>query len=216
MTSVAETLRAAEAAAAALPAVVQGAGTAVAEAYPTGAVPSMDSFMSSGNTADYYIQPEKNGYLQIDHKGALEEIDASIIVSEIRAVSMIRYGNPAKYYKTYNGTHATTGESWGAILKMAHASDPKFRGDFPSVELIFVNQKEINFPKLDLIVPKGATLGYTPTATTKRLAQSFIADVKSKGLDAVHVKLTAEKMKNASFTWGGLRITAVGPWNLDE
>ncbi|MEI6557957.1 MAG: hypothetical protein WCO00_06085 [Rhodospirillaceae bacterium] len=212
MSVVADAIRAASEAAAALPAVIPQSSTEVAAVGPA---PSMEAFMSSGVKADYYIQPEKTGYLQLDKKGAFEEISAAIIISEIKAVAIARFGDPAKYYKTYNGTHAATGEAWGEVLRMGYATDPKFKGAYNAVELIFVNQKDIVIPKLDLNIPQGATLGYTTTSTTGRLVQSFIATACQKGLDACLVTLSCEKLKSSKFVWGGLKINLVGPWDID-
>lgn len=150
---------------------------AVAQAPVGGRPVSMrEMVQEAGVRADHFLKVDKPGFLVgKDTKTYLEEIEVEFRLDAAKAYWGIRFGNPAKYLKSYDRLlDSRTKKSWAQCIAEAAQADPRCTGDYPAVELAMVSVKEIKSKSGETLVEPGQTLGWNSSITNWSLWTSFI------------------------------------------
>lgn len=201
---------------AAAQAVVSAPSTAVAAASVQGgrAVSLREITSEKGMAVAAYLKVEKAGFLiGKDLKTYLDEITVSFRLNEAKPFYGLRYGNPAKYERSYDRiVNAKNRRSWADCVTEAQRLDAKCRGDYAAVDIPFtmVNTIMSKDGKTTLI-EKDQKTGWTSSVTNWYAFQDFISPylkLMDQGLlneDAlVTGKIVHEVRENSDNAWGSL------------
>jgi len=151
---------------------------------------TMSEAMSQmGGAIDMYIVPDEGGIIiNKDKMNMQEELRIELKVSDVVAYRSIRFGTPVTYRKSYDGiTDAASRKPWANTIAECMAVDPKCRGDYMTVEPIFVLLddvlKEKGPEKGKILAAKGTRLGWTSSITGAKVFASMFKPYQEK-LDA--------------------------------
>ncbi|AKU43597.1 hypothetical protein CPT_Seuss71 [Caulobacter phage Seuss] len=159
---------------------VPGAGTAVAQ---SGGKPvSLGEVLNQGGLrVDAYLKVDKTGFLiGTDLMNTFEEIDVEFRLGDVVPYYGLRYGaSPTKYLKSFDRlVESRTKKSWQAAISEAMASDPKCRGDYPTVDIPFTMRETLTAEKGEkkgqALIEAGQTLGWTASVTNFKDFAAFI------------------------------------------
>jgi hypothetical protein len=121
----------------------------------------------------------------------------------------IKYGNPAQYYSSYDGTTCDRGGLWSDAVMKAQRADPKAK-TFPAADVIFTLLEDVKLK--DRVVPAGTKLGHTTsTSNWQDWAEFYRGVTKNDQLNtAVEAVISAEAVtgKNNGYTWGIMKFQA--------
>ena len=121
----------------------------------------------------------------------------------------IKYGNPAQYYSSYDGTTCDRGGMWSDAVMKAQRADPKAK-TFPAADIIFTLLEDVKLK--DRTVPAGTKLGHTTsTSNWQDWAEFYRGVTKNDQLNtAVEAVISAEAVtgKNNGYTWGIMKFQA--------
>lgn len=160
------------------PAAVNSNVPAVATPVTGGKPVSMREMVAeAGVRADHFLKVDKPGFLiGKDTKNYQEEIEVEFRLSAPKAYWGIRFGNPAKYLKSYDRqVDARTKKAWSSVIAECTAADPKCTGDYPALELAFTLRQDIVSAKDGTVLASaGQTLGWNSSITNWALWTAFI------------------------------------------
>lgn len=222
MTSVDQAIAAANAQAQQVP--VPNAGvpaTMPAQPQPTavampGAPVSMDSLMSGGISVDFWAKFSEHGInIGGNTKPLIEELLVSIDVSAVQPCVAVKYGNPAKYHKSYDQVvEDGTGKSWPSVVQYAtdNGSTGQYRSADIPMELLEMpaETKKTTIDGLEV----GKIIGYSLATTAWSNFEKFWRLLNAKGFlvklpdgsyepKSVRVKITSETKTNKNGNvWG--------------
>lgn len=157
---------AAPAAPAQLPAVAnQNAAPAVVQPGPR--VNMRQMVAEAGMRPDAYLKVDKAGFLVgKDTKSFLEEIEVEFRLTNAVAFYGLRFGNPAKYLRSYDRlVEVKSRKSWEACITQAAQQDSRCTGDYAAVDLLMTATADIKGKGDALLLEKGKTLGWTSSIT---------------------------------------------------
>lgn len=214
--SVSAALAAAQAAAASVPAVVANGGgnTGVATYTPQSPARRMtlDDLKNSSMQVDEFVKVKEFGMLIGSGNTLIQEIDVSIDLNAVMPHEAIKAGNPAKYWKSYDGATCATGGSWQDAVRQAQAIDPKAY-TYKSADIPMTVVNPVKGPKNEVLAEAGVRLGVTLSTTNLKNFSEFLLEVEKQKLDGqtVLVKLGFEAKSNkAGNKWGVFTFTLLG------
>lgn len=121
----------------------------------------------------------------------------------------VKYGNPAQYYSSYDGTTCDRGGLWSDAMVKAQRADPKVKA-FPAADIIFTLLEDVKLK--DRTVPAGTKLGHTTsTSNWQDWAEFYRGVTKNDQLNtAVEAVISSEPVtgKNNGYTWGIMKFEA--------
>lgn len=187
-----------------------GTGTAVSS-YNTqaGAPLSAEDMLSGSLDVAAWLKVSKFG-MNIDADTTMfETIEVELDMSTVQYCYSVRYGNPAKYEKTYDHQVDVKGRPWVQVLQHAQRVDPK-AAEFRSADVPFVALQTLVNKKGDVLVSEGDAMGHSISITGWKLFQRFMREMVKAGIDInkgiVHAKLVHEYQKNDKGEWGILKF----------
>lgn len=143
-----------------------------------------------------------------DAKKLLKSFEATIDLSEAKACIQTRYGNPAQYFKTYDGAITSgSGKPWTQTLAQAKQMDPSKSSDpFNTAELVVVADEDIKTADGLDVVPAGTRIGYTPPYTGVDAFTKLMKAVEEAGGDQekskVRITVGFEPQSRGGNNWG--------------
>lgn len=227
MTTVADQIAAARAAASALaaqqvqntgvPTVMDatpqpGGGYAVPAPVRSGPPMDLDDLMSTTFVVDKWLKVNEHG-LQVgtDRSLITDPFEVVIDMAAVQGTKQIKFGKPAQYFKSIDGgLTATTGLPWQEILAMANRVQPGAR-DYSSADVPMQPVKDI-VVKGNLLLEAGKTLGYSLSTTGFKFFASMYKGAKALGLQKskVRVEIFFEPQSSGPNHWGVVTFKLLG------
>lgn len=122
----------------------------------------------------------------------------------------VKYGNPAQYYSSYDGTTCDRGGMWSDAMIKAQRAEPKVKA-FPAADIIFTLLEDLKLK--DRTIPAGTKLGHTTsTSNWQDWAEFYRGISKDDKLNTtVEVVISAESVtgKANGYTWGVMKFQAI-------
>jgi hypothetical protein len=192
------------------------APTAVATSVMPGPKLSMDNMMAQGLSVDAFLKPNEFAMITIGDDGKQHDsLDVEIDTAAITLCFAIKYGNPAVYVKSYDGTTANTGGTFTDAIAKANAATgpsnpvaPYNCADIPMTLLTSVPKQDAKAEPFAV----GMKLGYSTPTTGWNNFDSFVNAIKAKGLmgQKVRAKLTSQPRTNKKANkWGVIAFELV-------
>lgn len=135
-----------------------------------------EMLQESGMAIDKYLKLDKAGFaIGEDLKNFIDEIEVEFRFSDAKVFYSCRYGNPAKYSKSFDRiVDAKTKKPWSQVLSEAQAADPKCTGDYRALDLPFTVLTDVKNAKGDTVLfEAGKKLGWTSSVTNWKYWQEF-------------------------------------------
>jgi hypothetical protein len=179
-------------------------------AYPTGLPThaSAENMLLGTSLVDVWLKVKPTGLYM---GSSIEPIDDSILVlidmDDVVYHWSVKFGEPNKYYKSYDQVHATTGQSWPDILAAAAAWNFKKGQPFRSADLSMTLQHDVfglrDTKKENPLAKKGDFLGYTLPTTGWKNWGRFLKSMMKQGMDhsEILVRIGYETQKNEDGQW---------------
>lgn len=196
---------------------VEGGGNVVAMSAPVQpgrAISMREMVAESGMSVDHYMKVDKPGFtIGKDTTTYLKEIEVEFRLDAAKPFYGVRYGNPAKYLRSYDRmTESRTKRPWADVVAEAGRQDPRCTGDYRAVDIPFVAVNTITASDgKTTLAEKGDTLGWTSSVTNWKRWQAFIEpflrmmDAGQIGEDAlVRGKILHVQEKNGQHVWGAV------------
>lgn len=175
---------------------------------PLPSVLSLDD-PSSSPMADTYMEVEATGLTIGQNADPVKSVEVVVDLVATQWTKAIRFGNPATYYKTYDGIHAVGNfaGSWAEAIAAAQRVDPKCRS-YDSVDIIFSLVEELNGVGPDKLI------GYSTSITGYGQWDAFYkGQVVPAGYQAwkVRARLGVKRMsKPGAKDWGVVTFELLG------
>lgn len=148
---------------------VQTVGSPSAPALGQGGAPvSMRTMVAeAGMRPDAYLKVTPAGFnVGKDTKTFFDEIAVEFRLDNAKPFYGLRFGNPAKYLRSYDRQVETKSRKlWATCVAEATQLDPRCTGDYPAVDLLMTVTEAINAKGGDLLLDVGKTLGWTSSVT---------------------------------------------------
>ncbi len=212
MTSIAEAVKQAQEAAASM---AQATGTDIIEGHvsPGGVVTTFAKPSMATVQAATGIIPRNTPYIKVNEFGIrigknkefiTDAFEVSIDMTEDQGFQVkhtIRFGNPAQYLSTYDGSICDKGGTWHDALRKAKLADPK-ADPYPSVDVIVTLAKPMKLKEEKL--EAGAKLAFNSSKTNfSEWSDFYSAVAKAGGLgQEVGAKLGFREIQHNGNTWG--------------
>lgn len=170
--------------------------------------------LPGGNIADLYLKVSEAG-LVVGTSGhrAVEELVVVMDTGTIQPCMAVKFGNPAKYLKTYNGEQVIgRAGTWEAALEEAARIDPKARW-YPSADLTFRLEAPLVVKDQAIAGPE-KLIGHSLSTTNWKRFKPFWDEVEKAGLEGqrIRVRLGHEVMtKPGVKPWGVVTFELLGP-----
>lgn len=198
------------------PAAQNYAAPAVAELVQPGRAISLGEALSdSGLAVKEFLKIDKAGFLiGKDTKNFFDELHVQFYLRDIVAFRGVRFGNPAKYLRSYDRlTEARSRKPWAQCIAEAQAADPRCKGDYASADIPFVMVEDVAGTKGEnagkTLIAKGERLGLTLSITNWKPFSEFIKPYETLRLAGklpddllLQGKLVHEQKEANSNTWG--------------
>ena len=119
----------------------------------------------------------------------------------------IKFGNPAQYFSSYDGTTCDRGGLWNEAVIKAQRADPKAQ-PVPAADIIFVLAEDVKLK--DKTLPAGTKIGHTTSTSNWQDWAEFYREVAKSGalgteIDAT-ISMEALTGKKNGYTWGILKF----------
>lgn len=131
----------------------------------------------AGIRPDYFLKVNEFGLLiGKDTKNLLEEVEVEFRLSAPKPYYSVRFGNPAKYLKSYDRVVETRSKKpWSQCIAEAMAADPRCTGDYASLDLLMTSTTAIKSRDEKVVLCEaGQTLGWACSITNWALWAAFI------------------------------------------
>lgn len=119
----------------------------------------------------------------------------------------IKFGNPAQYFSSYDGTTCDRGGLWSDAVVKAQRADPK-ANPFPAADIIFILDQDVKLK--DKTIPAGTKLGHTTSTSNWQDWAEFYREVVKADLANTEVAATisteAVTGKKNGYTWGIMKF----------
>lgn len=161
-----------------VPAVANAsAPTAVAQAGPPVSMRQMVT--EAGIRPDAYLKVTPFGFnVGKDTKTVFDELPVEFRITQAKPFYGLRYGNPAKYLKSYDRkVESKSRRDWATVTAEASAADPRCTGDYPALDLLMTATADIKAKDGSILLEKGKTLGWTSSITNWTEWASFIEPI---------------------------------------
>lgn len=173
--------------------------------------PSLDNLMNSGMTVDDYLKVSEDGLkVVVDNKSTLfDNLDVTIDMKEVTSTEVIKYGNPAKYEKTFDGVVTTEGRKWTDAIE----TGARFNATpYSSADIPFTLDEPIIGKGNAEVYPVGTRLGYSLSTTNREAFAKFLRDINDQNLrhQKVKARLGYEVKKSKDYTWGIVTFELIG------
>lgn len=176
------------------------------------AKPSLDNLLNSGMSVDTYLKVSEDGLkVVVDDKSTLfENVEVTIDMAEVVPTTVVKYGNPATYHKTFDGVTTTDGGRWTDAIETAarFGATPYASSDIPMT---------LNEPIKDRngkeVLGVGTRIGYSLSTTNREAFARFFKEVNENNLrhSRVECKLGYEPKKNKkNNVWGVVTFEFLG------
>lgn len=194
-------------------------GTAVAgynqptSAPTTYAAPSMDNMAVSTG-----ISKMVEDWFKVNEYGITIGADRTLIKSVKVQIDMteqqgfyvkhsIKFGNPAQYFSSYDGTTCDRGGLWSDAVVKAQRADAKAM-PFPAADIILILAEDVKLK--DKTLPAGTKIGHTTSTSNWQDWAEFYREVSKAGQlgGLVDVTLSSEAVtgKKNGYTWGIMKF----------
>ena len=135
-------------------------------------------------------------------------------MKEVQINQTIKFGNPAQYLKTYDGTNCAQGGTWDQAQVRARSIDPNARPYF-SADIPMGVIEDIKTPDGNtLLIEKGKRLGHALSTTNKANFQEFLKALTDAGQLGIPVRVkvsSARRTNQKGNAWGVLTFELLGP-----
>lgn len=215
--SIEKTLAEAKAAAENAPknsAVVPAESSSVPAVAPGKRLSLTDTRNNAGSSVATFLKVSFYGLtIGKDAAKLVKSFDATIDLSEAKACIQTRFGNPAQYFKTYDGAlTAGSGKPWTQTLQQAKQMDPTRSSDpFNTAELVIVADGDVKSAEGVKVVDDGTRIGYTPPYTGVDDLTKLMKAVEEAGGDPekskVKVTVGFTPMSKNGNNWGVVTYT---------
>lgn len=177
--------------------------------------PSLDDLSTSSIIVDGYLKVKEFGLVVSD--GKKEVLISNLLVNidqkEVVATTVIKMGNPATYYKTFNGiTCADGATTWAEAIERGARFNPPAT-PYASADIPMTLLEDVKANDGSIIYEKGQRLGYSLSTTNKAAFAKYRQQLGGLDLlnDVVETRLGYEKRTNkANNTWGIVTFEALG------
>lgn len=180
---------------------------------------TMDDLASGTMNVDKWLKVKEHG-LEIDGKLITAKVPVVIDMPTVGLSRSVKFGNPARYLKTYNGVTCTDGSSWAQAQEIARKAeaDPKKHRPYPTADITMITLEEVKAVDGSTVVPAGTRLGYTTSTTGFAYFKTLYDEVKKLGLlEAEIVALIgSEARTNPGHRWGVVTFEFVSRFEMDE
>lgn len=196
-------------------AVTPAAPTAVATAAPTRPVSMREMVQETGVRADAYLKVTPAGFqIGKDIKTYLDEIPVEFKLSSAKPFYGLRYGNPARYERSYDRQYnAKTKQPWADTVAMGTRLDPRCTGDYPAIDLAFTVLEDIKAKDGSVLLAAGKTLLWTSSITNWAEWSSFVEPIYTlqdagviPGDPLMRGKIVHAQKSKDSNTWGAVTL----------
>lgn len=179
--------------------------------------PSAADFMNNRSAgADVYLKVSQHGLNLGTNPGLVEGFDATIELSKLRFCHQVRFGNPPKYLKTFDGKRTAdgSGQPWTVSLAQAKSVDPGKASDpYNTAEMVFITDDVVKDMKGKEVAKAGAKVGYTPPYTGTQYLFDLLDAVAAHNGDIekakVRIKVGYEAKNRNGNNWGNVTFTFV-------
>jgi len=204
--------------AAAIAAAKQAAPPALPVVAASAAAParrfSMDDFVVGGMSVDAWLKVKEYGLIVGNSAVLLPSVVVSIDMKEVQINQTIKFGNPAQYLKTYDGTNCAQGGTWDQAQARARSVDPNARPYF-SADIPMGVIEDIKTPDGNtVLIEKGKRLGHALSTTNKGNFQEFLKALTDAGQLGIPVRVkvsSARRTNQKGNAWGVLTFELLGP-----
>ena len=161
--------------------------------------------MTGGITVDSWLKVKEFGFL-LGEKGTLysKPIEVSIDMSACQPSFAVKFGNPAKYFKTYDRIMEASGGTWADAVTRAQRAQPDVR-EYRSVDVPMTV-----LSATDGLLEVGSTLGYSTPTTGWAEWEKFYRSCATRALTGSVVTAVLNfvpKKNNKGNTWGIITFT---------
>lgn len=164
----------------------------------------------TGMQVKAYMKVDKAGfYIGADTSTPIDSIQVEFEMDSIQPYFGVRYGNPAKYLKSFDRmTESRTKRSWADTINEAMRLDEKCKGDYPSADIPFRVLNDVKSKKGDVLIAAGELLGLSLSITNFKDFAAFIkpyTDLQEKGIIGnalLRGTLTAAQRTGNGNVWG--------------
>ncbi|NRB16123.1 MAG: hypothetical protein HRU33_00750 [Rhodobacteraceae bacterium] len=160
-----------------------------------------------------YLKPTEHGMKIGKNKEMLQEFEAEIDLTDDVGFMLkhtIRFGNPAQYLSSYDGSGCNKGGTWGDALQKGRmagkCTDPYF-----AAEIKLVLTKDLKMKEETL--KAGAVVSYDTSSPSRFSDWSYFYDAAAKaGLvgQKVRVKVIAREINHNGNNWGTVSFEIIG------
>lgn len=153
-----------------------------------------------------YVKVNEDGIKIGKDKTYLEGFEAKISMVEDKGFQVkhtVRFGNPAQYLSTYDGSVCDKGGSWGDAIQKAKMADPK-ADPYPSVDVVIELTKPVKLKDETLAI--GQKIGFNSSKTNFSEWSDFYQACAEAGVlgQEVDVKIGFREIDHGGNTWGVL------------
>lgn len=177
------------------------------------AAPSMETMAVSTGIAklveDWFKVNEYGITIGAD-RTLLKSIKVQIDMTESQGFFVkhsIKFGNPAQYFSSYDGTTCDRGGLWSDAVVKAQRADAK-ANPFPAADIIFILAEDVKLK--DKTLPAGTKIGHTTSTSNWQDWAEFYREVAKAGLlnTVVDATLSSEAVtgKKNGYTWGIMKF----------
>lgn len=179
------------------------------------AVSMREMVQETGVRSDAFLKVTPAGFtVGKDTKTFFDEIEVEFRVNTAKAFYGLRYGNPAKYEKSFDRIlDSRTKRPWADRIAEGQRIDPRCTGDYPAVEVSMTSIKQLDAKGGGLLLEAGKTLSWTSSITNWSEWVKFIEPIyvlQDAGLLANNVlvrgKIVHDQRTKEGNTWGILML----------
>lgn len=197
-------------------------GGAVADVAPVqrGKALSLDDISNGGMNVVAWFKANFSGINVGDDGTPQDEIRVRIRKGDIIAAKSVRFGDPARYYKSFDGvTESRTGRPWAVVVAECMRQDPKCRGDYSSVDIPFLLMQDLKGKGGKVLAEAGDRIGYTTSITGFKPFDAFRRAVLGAAVsdDTIVEGIIYHKAdQNQKGKWGYISFGEPSGWKVVE
>jgi hypothetical protein len=175
---------------------------------------TLDDMTAGSMDVNHWMKVSKFGFNLGDNPTIFSKIAVTVDMSTIQYNYSVRYGNPAKYDKSYDRAKDVRGRPWVETLRMAQQQDPK-AAEFRSADIPFVLREDLKAADGKVIAAAGEVMGHSVSMTGWKFYKKFTDALKKEGMnpntDTIDVNLVHLYQKNDKGEWGVVTYVDAAP-----
>jgi hypothetical protein len=171
---------------------------------------TLQDFNTSGLNVEEFLKVNAYGITFGKDQTLFKSVIVDLDMSKVQVCHAIKFGNPATYFKTYDGVSCASGGTWAAAVQKAQNADPKAR-PYDSADLTFTNTGPLQLK--EKVIPAGTTLGHSLSTTNRQHFADLISQIQRAGYAStskVRVELGHEHKNKGSNNWGLVTFKLIG------